>query len=102
MAWRARSARSAPGSSLAPPGLLVVLNDGSEAAQRAARLATRLAAAMPTAWRVHQWPVADAATLDALLQRPPPLDALVMPRSLATRERWARLARLGCPVLLIG
>ena len=39
---------------------------------------------------------------NALLLRPPPLDVLVMPAALATPGRWARLARLGRPVLLIG
>lgn len=119
MVWHTRAmARAA-----AAPAVLAVLNDGSAAARRGLQMAARMAssgmasgvassstassssslATSPSgAWRMRELPVADGAALDALLRQPPPLDALLMPRALATPERWARLARLGCPVLLIG
>ncbi|MBL8344244.1 MAG: hypothetical protein JNN03_02300 [Rubrivivax sp.] len=118
MVWHTRAmARAA-----AAPAVLAVLDDGSAAARRGMQLAARMASGMASggafrsasgsssglatspsgAWRVRELPVADGVALDALLRQPPPLDALLMPRALATPERWARLARLGCPVLLIG
>ncbi|MBI5718837.1 MAG: hypothetical protein HZC37_14250 [Burkholderiales bacterium] len=97
-AWRARPARPAAASVC----VLAVLNDGSAAALRGAQLAASMAAEMPANWRVREVPVADAAALDRLLQRPPSPGVLVMPGALATPQRWARLARLACPILLIG
>jgi len=122
MVWHTRAmARAA-----AAPAVLAVLNDGSAAARRGLQLAARMASGMtsglasgsasgspssspssvatspPGAWRVRELPATDGPALDALLRQPPPLDALLMPRALATPERWARLSCLGCPVLLIG
>jgi len=98
---RAPVAAAARGPRGPAPASLAVLDDGSEAARRAAEVAARLAAARPTHWRLRALTVGDAAALDALLQRPPALDALVLPRQLVSPARWSRLARLGCPVLLI-
>lgn len=97
-AWRTPAHRA----HAAAPAMLLALDDGSAAAQRGLQLAARMAAAMPVAAQVRPWPLPDSAALDALLLRPPPLDVLVMPAALATPGRWARLARLGRPVLLIG
>ena len=86
----------------APVRVVTVLDDGGPGPARALDLATRVAAAMPPTWRVRLLPAHSGAALDALLQRPHTVDALVLPRRLLTAARWAALARLRCPVLLLG
>lgn len=102
MAWRARLAPAPRRARVPAASMLAVLDDGSDAARSAGQLAERLARSLPGHWRVRTLPATGAAAIDALLLQPPALDALVMPHALATPARWARLARLGCPVLLIG
>lgn len=86
----------------ATPAALAVLDDGSDAAARAVQAASRLVAAMPAAWRLRRWPLTNEAAFTAWLQQPPPFDALVLPRHLATAARWPALVRLRRPVLLLG
>jgi hypothetical protein len=103
---------------------LGVLDDGSAAAARALQLAEGMARHMATHAATHhgkRWPkhgmasasaaqrlrppplVQRADALGALLQRLPAARALLLPRALAdTPALWARLLKLGCPVLMVG
>ncbi len=86
-----------------PPAVLAVVDDGSTAARHAADIAVRLVAALHAPWQLRTLVAGNEADLDQLLRQPPVADALVLPRHWAsTPTRWARLSRLGCPVLLIG
>jgi hypothetical protein len=90
-----------PPAHLHPARVLAVLDDGSASAGRALELAQRMAQAMTRSRRVRQLPVRAGEALDALLERPPFVDALVVPRAKLTPQQWLRLAQLGCPVLLL-
>lgn len=103
MAWRAGLAPASHRARVPAASILAMLDDGSEAARAAGQVADRLARSLPGRWQVRTLPAMGAAAIDALLQQPPAPAAVVLPRHWpSTPARWARLSRLGCPVLLIG